>query len=93
MSAATFTLHQIYARVAFIQTGSAWGKERQQSCARPASNEIKRNLFAFFEPDRASEGIFSKPIGLETGNQYVPVFNSTNAFGIASFTKASGWKK
>src|SRR5437660_8557459 len=61
MSAATFTLEQTYARVGFLQSGSAWGKERQQSCARPASKEKKRNLFAFFEPDRASEGIFSKP--------------------------------
>jgi len=28
MSAATFTLYSLYAGVAFVQTGSAWGKER-----------------------------------------------------------------
>jgi hypothetical protein len=79
--------------VAFIQTGSAWGKERQQSCTRPASNERKRNLFAFFERDTASEAIFSKPGGLETGNQYVPVFNSTNALGIGKFYQGGRLEK
>jgi len=46
MSAATFTLEQTYARVGFLQSGIAWGKERQQSCARPASKATLESRFA-----------------------------------------------
>jgi hypothetical protein len=40
--------------VALLQTVCAWSKELQQSCARPASKERKRNFVAFLEGDRGA---------------------------------------